>query len=301
MASTAPARKAMTGKAIARAPRDTAHEGFLNHKRGRWAKIALTLSLVALGAYLLTDPVPRHNGGTWLGYTLGTIGAGMIVWLSLLGVRKRVIGSKPFSLKGWTSAHVYLGLSLIVIGTLHTGFQLGWNVHTLAWALMMIVILSGLWGISLYANLPERLSANRGEVTQLQMLEAIRTLDRQLDTAAQPLDAEDAATVRLSLEQCRIAGSLGQRLSGNYANDGNARAVAAISEKVMAGLRSGRVDERLQQIQFLLERKEAALAQARRHIRLKSLLELWLYVHVPVTIALLAALTAHILSVFLYW
>lgn len=301
MASTAPARKAMTGKAIARAPRDTAHEGFLNHKRGRWAKVAITLSLVALGAYLLTDPVPRHNGGTWLGYTLGTIGAGMIVWLSLLGVRKRVIGSKPFSLKGWTSAHVYLGLSLILIGTLHTGFQLGWNVHTLAWALMMIVILSGLWGISLYANLPERLSANRGEVTQLQMLEAIRTLDRQLDTAAQPLDAEDAATVRLSLEQCRIAGSLGQRLSGNYANDGNARAVAAISEKVMAGLRSGRVDERLQQIQFLLERKEAALAQARRHIRLKSLLELWLYVHVPVTIALLAALTAHILSVFLYW
>jgi hypothetical protein len=301
MAGTAPAKRVMTGKAITRAPRDTAHEGFLTHRRGRWARVAATLSLVALGAYLLTDPVPRHNGGTPLGYALGTIGAGLIVWLSLLGVRKRVIGSKPFSLKGWTSAHVYLGLSLIVIGTLHTGFQLGWNVHTLAWALMMIVILSGLWGISLYATLPERLSANRGEVTQLQMLEAIRTLDRQLDTAAQPLDAEDAATVRLSLEQCRIAGSLGQRLSGQHANDGNALALAAITDKVMAGRRSGRGDERLQQIQFLLERKEAALAQARRHIRLKAQLELWLYVHVPATVALLAALLAHIISVFLYW
>jgi hypothetical protein len=263
--------------------------------------VAITLSVVALGAYLLTDPVPRHNGGTWLGYLLGSIGAGMIVWLSLLGVRKRVIGSKPFSLKGWTSAHVYLGLSLIVVGTLHTGFQLGWNVHTLAWALMMIVILSGLWGISLYATLPERLSANRGEVTQLQMLEAIRTLDRQLDTAAQPLDADDAALVRMSLEECRIAGSLGQRLSGNYTNDGNARALATITEKVMTGRRTGRVDDRLQQIEFLLERKEAALAQARRHIRMKTQLELWLYVHVPVTIALLAALLAHIISVFLYW
>jgi hypothetical protein len=301
MASTAPTRKAMTGKAVTRAPRDTAHEGFLNHKRARWAKVAGTLSLVALLTYLLTDPVPRHNGGTWLGYTLGSIGAAMIVWLSLLGVRKRVIGSRPFSLKGWTSAHVYLGLSLIVIGTLHTGFQLGWNVHTLAWALMMIVILSGLWGISLYATLPEKLSANRGEVTQQQMLEAIRTLDRQLDLAAQPLGADDAALVRMSLEECRIAGTLGQRLSGRYASDGNARALAAISDKVMAGLRSGQADERLQQIQFLLERKEAALAQARRHIRLKAQLELWLYIHVPVTIALLAALFAHIISVFLYW
>ena len=301
MAAAAPVRKAMAGKAVTRAPRDTAHESFLNHRRGRWAKAALSLGAAALGAYLLTDPVPRHNGGSWLGYTLGTIGAGMIVWLSLLGVRKRVIGSGPFSLKGWTSAHVYLGLSLIVIGTLHTGFQLGWNVHTLAWVLMMIVSLSGLWGISVYARLPERLSANRGEMTQQQMLEAIRTLDRQLDTAAQPLSGEDAALVRMSLEQCRIAGSLGQRLSGNYANDGNVRALAAITAKAMAGMRAGQADERLQQIQFLLERKEAALAQARRHIRLKAQLELWLYVHVPATIALLAALAAHILSVFLYW
>ena len=301
MASSAPTRKAMTGKAVTRAPRDTAHEGFLNHRRARWAKVAGTLSLVALLTYMLTDPTPRHNGGTWLGYTLGSIGAGLIVWLSLLGVRKRVIGSKPFSLKGWTSAHVYLGLSLIVIGTLHTGFQLGWNVHTLAWALMMIVILSGLWGISLYATLPEKLSANRGEVTQQQMLEAIRTLDRQLDLAAQPLGADDAALVRMSLEECRIAGTLGQRLSGQYASDGNARALAAVGDKVMAGLRSGQADERLQQIQFLLERKEAALAQARRHIAMKARLELWLYIHVPVTIALLAALFAHIISVFLYW
>ena len=51
----------------------------------------------------------------------------------------------------------------------------------------------------------------------------------------------------------------------------------------------------------ITRRWQAALAQARRHIRMKTQLELWLYVHVPVTIALLAALLAHIISVFLYW
>src|SRR3546814_8954238 len=100
-----------------------------------------------------------------------------------------------WSLKAWTSAHVYLGLSLIVIGTWHTGFQLGWNVHTLAWALMMLVILSGLYGVIAYATLPAILSGlygviayatlpaalsnNRDEMTQMQMLEAIRAFDRQ--------------------------------------------------------------------------------------------------------------------------
>ena len=36
-------------------------------------------------------------------------------------------------------------------------------------------------------------------------------------------------------------------------------------------------------------------------MRLRALLEVWLFVHVPLTVALLAALTAHIVSVFYYW
>ena len=52
---------------------------------------------------------------------------------------------------------------------------------------------------------------------------------------------------------------------------------------------------------MLLERKEANLARMRQHLRLKALLEVWLYVHVPLTFALIAALLAHIFAVFFYW
>ena len=135
-----------------RSPSDGTHEGFLRQANFRWLKITSMISLLAIVSYLLIDVQPRHNGGSWFGYTLGSIGVLLILWLSMIGIRKRKMSRSHWSLKAWTSAHVYLGLSLIVIGTLHTGFQLGWNVHTLAYVLMMIVILSGIWGIIVYAT-----------------------------------------------------------------------------------------------------------------------------------------------------
>ena len=163
------------------------HEGFLRHKGFRWLKIALGLCFLSLLGYAMIDVQPRHNGGSWYGYTLGTIGVLLILWLTMLGLRKRAMTRGRWSLKGWTSAHVYLGLSLVVVATLHTGFQFGWNVHTLAYALMMIVILSGIYGIAAYAALPGELSTSRAEMTRPQMIDAVMKLDRQLQVAAQML------------------------------------------------------------------------------------------------------------------
>ncbi len=275
------------------------HESFLAHKGYRWLKIAVGLSVVSLAVYLLIDPEPRHNGGSWYGYTLGTIGAGLIVWLSLLGIRKRRANPGRWSVKGWTSAHVYLGLSLVVIGTLHTGFQLGWNVHTLAWVLMLLVIASGIYGISVYATLPEKLSENRREMTREQMVEALAAIDRQLEAAAQPLGREDADLVIAALEQDVFAAGLFTRLKGRSRRDATRRALEQIS--TTRAYDSSVDDAELQKVRALLGRRESQIAQVRRQMRLKALLEIWLYIHVPLTIALLAALTAHVVSVFYYW
>ncbi len=275
----------------------TSHEGFLRHRRFRWAKRAMVLCLVCALAYGLTDPAPRPGGGTWVGYTLGTIGALLIVWLALLGIRKRAITPGRWSLKAWTSAHVYLGLSLVVVATLHTGFQLGWNVHTLAYALMLLVIASGLFGVWAYAVLPAELSSNRETMTQGQMVEAIRALDRQLDEAAQPLARGPSDLVLQVLEEAPFAASLRARLSGRYPHCATRDALAAFA----ALTHEYPEDAALQRVELLLVRRRAQLDRLRRQMRLKALLEVWLYVHVPATMALLAALTAHIVSVFYYW
>src|SRR3546814_11037335 len=103
--------------------RERQHEGFLRYAGFRWARISGALCLLVIVSYALVDVTPRHNGGSWYGYTLGTIGAGLILWLTALGYRKRKMTNDYWSLKAWTSAHVYLGLSLMVVGTWHNGFS----------------------------------------------------------------------------------------------------------------------------------------------------------------------------------
>jgi hypothetical protein len=272
------------------------HEGFLRHKRFRWAKIAAIVMIVSILIYAFDDPDPRPGGGTAYGYILGTIGALLILWLTALGLRKRVMTRNRWSLKAWTSAHVYLGLSLLIIGTLHSGFQFGWNIHTLAYALMVLVIASGIVGISLYAALPRALSDNRGELTEAQMIEALRALDRQLLEAAQPLDQGSARLVDAALEEDPFDVGLYRRLSGRFRPGATE---AALDSFRAAGLtRPGDPAER---VEGLLEKRRSMLSRMHRHMWLRALLEVWLYVHVPATIALLAALTAHIVAVFFYW
>lgn len=274
--------------------RDTDHESFLSHKRMRWLKVATFLCVAAFATYFLIDVEPRHNGGSWYGYTLGTIGLLLIVWLSLIGIRKRNMTSGRWSLKAWTSAHVYLGLALIVIGTLHTGFQLGWNVHTLAWGLMMLVIVSGIYGIVVYSVLPVALSNNAREMTRAQMVEALEAIDRQLDSAAQPLERARADLVIAALEEDVFAPGVIARLTGRYPGCRTTRAI----EDFGIGMIPNETEDR---VRTLLGRRKAQLDQIRRAMKIRARLEVWLYIHVPATIALLAALTAHVISVFYYW
>ena len=81
----------MAGRAVqsGRVQSDGTHEGFLRHANFRWLKIETMFSLLAIVSYLIIDVQPRHNGGSWYGYTLGSIGVFLILWLSLLGIRKR--------------------------------------------------------------------------------------------------------------------------------------------------------------------------------------------------------------------
>jgi hypothetical protein len=275
------------------------HESYLVHRGFRYLKVAIGLSVLALILYWGEQPLGPRNGGTWAGYGLGTLGLGLIVWLSWFGIRKRRYESGAGRLKGWLSAHVYLGLALLLIGTLHTGFQFAWNLHTLAYALMVLVILSGLFGVLAYARIPALMTANRGGRTLSDLLRELAEMDRRARELGMAAGDALALAVRSSQEQTQIGGSAWVQLRGGSGGCSTLRAIATI-ESLAAGIDASHA-EQVAGLLTLLRRRADLLARIRTDIRHKALMEIWLFVHVPLTVGLLAALTAHVISVFFYW
>ena len=275
------------------------HYSILEYARFRWFKGAILLCAVASAVYLWHEPPIKPYGGTWLGYTLGTLGALLILWLLWYGVRKRRYGSRVGTVQGWLSAHVYLGTALIVVVTLHTGFELGWNVHTLAYVLMLLVIVSGFYGVFVYLRVPRAMTENLGEDTLQALMLRIADLDREMHDRALSLPDALVGLVDRSVKETRLGGGFRRIVSGRDPQCPTAAAVRDWSRyaKSLTG-EAARLDK---EVYGLLLQKQQLLERARRDLKHKAVLDLWLYLHVPLAFMLLAALAAHVISVFIYW
>jgi hypothetical protein len=299
------------------------HESFLVYRRFFYLKISLALMLLSIAAYALHTPPVPPNGGTWLGYTLGTVGALLIFWLLGFGIRKRQYSSELGTLRGWLSGHVYLGASLLVIATLHSGFQFGWNVHTLAYTLMVIVILSGFVGVYTYIRYPTLLTENREGRSDASMLSEIADLDQQSIAIASKLGDSVHQIILRSIERTRfdgkqlkkseadLSGTLtelktsltkGSPAQGQPEIEGKSESTILFVAKQIVGMGGDPEKAKLiSQLLDLVSAKKALIEKLRWDIRYHAFMKEWLSIHIPLSIMLLVALLIHIISVFFYW
>jgi hypothetical protein len=275
------------------------HQSILEYANFRWFKVACVLSVLAGFAYGFHEPSTKPYGGTALGYALGSAAALLVLWLLAFGVRKRLYRSTLGTVQGWLSAHVYLGTALVVIATLHTGFELGWNVHGLAYVLMVLVVASGFYGVFVYLRVPGAMTANLGDETLESMLLRMADIDKDMREKALSLPDALFKLVERSVVATRLGGNFFRVVSGRDRSCPTARAARELPE--LAKSLSGEPANVNREVYTLLLEKNELLARARRAMRHKAILDLWLYVHVPLSIALLAALAVHVTTVFIYW
>lgn len=274
-----------------------------------WSLASIAIGWAIYASYSGSEP---PNGGTWQGYVLGTWAALLIVWLTLLGYRKRSYRSRLGTTQGWASAHVYLGLAVWVLATLHCALQFGWNVHTLAWGLMTAVIVSGIFGLYAYINYPATIANTRAGHSRSDLFAELYELNRNGMALAGRCGADVQLAVQTSIERTTIGGSALAQLTGRdrsmfetleggrQSNHDQGPVIDLVASRITRADRRAEVNY-LQELLAVLCRRQSVLRRLRADIRLQGLLKAWLYVHVPLTFATLAALVAHIVSTFVYW
>jgi hypothetical protein len=274
------------------------HQSFLEFRNHRYLKLAALLSLGSTVAYLQDPSALGHYGGTKIGIGLGTVGAALILWLMWFGVRKRRYSSRMGTLQGWLSAHVYLGGSLLVVATLHTGLQGGWNVHTAAYVLMLMVMASGCYGIYAYVRFPTLMTEVMGDETLDGIFLKVPGLDMEARRLALNLPDDINQAVLKASQESRVGGGVWAQMTGVDRKCPTAAAVRLVSAK--GRTLQGADARRNHELFAVLLRKQSLLERARQSVMYKARLDLWLYAHVPLSFALLATLAAHVFSVFFY-
>jgi hypothetical protein len=261
-------------------------------------------SVIGAGALLLSysyyarTTIP--SGNTVWGLVYGWIGLIAILVLMFLGIRKRWYSSHLGTLQGWISAHVYLGLLTLLIIPMHAGFRFGGNVHTLAYILLVVVVLSGIVGLRIYLTVPVILTLHeRGMLPETleaeinQILKEMKQLAADKPGIFQHLYEEE-------VRQCRELKSQGWRILFTPV-DPNAILAQRTHElhKQLADV-PATDQEGFSRFVGLVMRKTELEAYLAGQMRLKNGLQAWLYVHLPVSIAMVAAVGIHLLVVLYY-
>jgi hypothetical protein len=181
---------------------------------------------------------------------------------------------------------------------LHCAFQFGLNIHTAAYVLMTAVIVSGVAGVAYYTSVPGRMTENRPGEKLAALLEHIAEIDGECSAMAATLPDAVTAAVRMSIEETHLGGGLLRQLSGTDPRCGTMRAVEMLSAEAarMDGARRAEVHRLLE----VMGVKRSLVERVRRDTRYKALLELWLMFHVPLAMASVVAVAAHVFVVLYY-
>ena len=301
----------------------------INKDSRGWMLICLLLLAASVVIYFFVPGMGHRrldgpSGGTPEGLILGVAGFAMMLFALLLGARKRVRAMRLGRAFWWTKGHVWLGIISFPIIILHGGFKPNFWGGPLTQVIMwtfVVVWVSGLVGLILQQIMPTRLLNNVPMETIYEQIDnIIRQLREEAETIVKGVEEKTAeepyefdavpagaatavAPVRTGTEaetklstfyRVQVAPILADRMPAGATLARERPAAAAFSQ-----LRDTMPPALKKPVEDLAEICEERRQLARQK-RLHHMLHGWLFVHVPLSYALMVLATVHAIQALQY-
>ena len=277
-------------------------ENFLSYQHHRWWKISLVSVPLLVLSYLIYRSQTPPSGGTLMGLVYGNLSFAAILVLMYYGIRKRTYRTAAGSVQAWLSSHVYLGVLTLLLIPLHSGFHFAADIHTLAFILLTIVVLSGVLGAYLYLSVPHQFSQYGPELVATgpdgidteyhRIVQQMRTLSEGKSEALSRICEEE-------IQRGRPKRFAGWRLLIQRHIPSSATSTLQEFQNYLGHVPATEREE-LQQLAALATRKRELTQRVQAQMRLKNLLDVWLFVHLPVSVMMLITVLIHIFTVLYY-
>lgn len=258
-----------------------------------WFWIALLAIVLASLIYLFDRPLHIRAGDSYYGYTLGIISALGVLYLMWYGIRKRSYRSRVGTLQGTLSAHFWIGIALIFLVPLHAGFRFEANVHTLAYLVMLLTIISGFFGARNFTNLAPKIKSHRGSDNIAKMIERILILEQAISDNLL-LESHSYKELKAKVDfvfEPKILPILSKQVP------------SLPSKEVLAPL-LGKLSD-LEQIHAfkmleLVAEKRELVTRLKQEVLIFTKLKSWIYLHIILSSATFVLLLIHIVTVLIY-
>ena len=298
-----------------------------------WASASIMIFAVCVMVYILyarQSPIGAR-GSSPTGLTFGVIGFAFMLFAALLGARKHVPVRRVGRAQAWMRGHLWLGLLSLPVILFHGGFHFGGTLTGVLMWLLIITVVSGLFGAALQHYIPRVMTAavpfetiydEIGHVRNLLLEEA----DRAMEALCGSLGFRKA-----SQEEIQRAGGFTAIRPMAAATGGAAVAAATeillLTEEESAPLRrfylnevrpflerpaerrlllsdAGKAQLGFSGVRTLLPTRAHATVddlqdvcdearQLQKQQRLHRWLHLWLLVHIPISLALIVLGAVH--------
>lgn len=266
---------------------------------GRWLLVFLVAAALALASYGVNAALSQVSPASVWGLTYGALAAVVLLATSLYGLRRRAMRLVSRlglgRARSWLYFHVYGGALFLLLVLLHSGFRLPNGVVTWwLWALSLWTVASGLVGLALQQWIPKVLGSGLAiEVLYERIPELVEEIRRKAETLA----AASTEPVQ-ALYARRVAPALtGPEWRPIYYFDVTGGKQAQLREfDYLRQFLPGEEKEKLTALGRLYKTK----LQIDAHYTLQRALRIWLWIHVPPALVLLAFLALHLYSVWSY-
>ncbi len=279
----------------------------IDHTHKGWMIASLSIlgvSMLVYGFYRV--PVGAGSmGGTAAGLAFGSAGFAFMIFAALLGARKRVPVYRFGRAQTWMRGHLWLGLLSLPLILFHSGFRYGHGLTAWLMTLLIVVVLSGLFGAALQHYMPRMMTR---EVTmetiyeeighvRAQLLEEAEELMKKINgdnktTAAEGADADSpagSAAVAVMDEAAPLRNFYEQELKPYLEKPGargSAMSDAAQSHSAFTQLRTlvpASLQLAIDDLEGICEEERQLTLQSQLHVWLHG----WLLLHIPLSLALI--------------